>query len=39
MAGRYAHAVDEAKIRAVKSLESVLNNPTNAKIIPLKKSS
>lgn len=38
MAGRYAHAIDEAKIRAVKSLETSLNIADNAKIIPINKS-
>lgn len=37
MAGRYAHAVDEAKVNAVKSLESALSVGMAAKIIPLRK--
>lgn len=39
MAGRYAHAVDEAKVKAVKSLESALKISKEAKVIPMNKNS
>lgn len=39
MAGRYAHAVDEAKVKAVKSLETALKPQQQAKIIPINKTS
>lgn len=37
MAGRYAHAVDEAKVRAVKSLETAMTVSKKAKVLPLSK--
>lgn len=37
MAGRYTHAVDEAKVRAVKTLESALQSGQEAKVIPINR--
>jgi integrase len=38
MAGRYAHAVDEAKVKAVKSLETALKIGKEAKVVPIRSS-
>nr|WP_287412322.1 site-specific integrase [Pseudodesulfovibrio sp.] len=35
MAGRYAHAIDETKVKAVKSLETALKISKETKIIPI----
>lgn len=37
MAGRYAHAVDEAKVKAVKSLETALTIRRKGKVVPINK--